>query len=150
MRFEYFIHSPPHRCRVKGYMTVEASVIIPITIGITVLSILLSFFLYNHCVCYQELYISALRGQQLRWEDNNTVKRKIDDSLSELLDHQVYEYVSSAEASVSLLKIDIKCDVNVSNRVGALSLYDNSFIGERAVSIVRFDPVGVIRMKNID
>ena len=62
----------------------------------------------------------------------------------------MYEYVSSAEASVSLLKIDIKCDVNVSNRVGALSLYDNSFIGERAVSIVRFDPVGVIRMKNID
>ena len=39
MRFDNTIHSPPKGYRVKGYMTIEASVIIPITIGITVLSI---------------------------------------------------------------------------------------------------------------
>lgn len=148
MRFDNTIHSPPKGYRVKGYMTIEASVIIPITIGITVLSVLLTFFLYNHCVCYQGLYISALRGQQLRWEDNNTVRGKVDESLSELLSNQVYEYVSSAEASVSLVKINIECDVNISNRVGPLGLYERGFTGSREVSVVRFDPVGVIRIKN--
>ena len=89
-----------------------------------------------------------MRGQQLRWEDNNTVRGKVDESLSELLSNQVYEYVSSAEASVSLVKINIECDVNVSNRVGPLGLYERGFTGSREVSVVRFDPVGVIRIKN--
>ncbi len=46
----------------KGSFTIEASIIMPIIIIITVMIIYVSFFLYNRCIISQKSYIIALRG----------------------------------------------------------------------------------------
>lgn len=46
----------------KGSFTIEASIIIPIIIMITVMIIYVSFFLYNRCIISQKSYIVAFRG----------------------------------------------------------------------------------------
>lgn len=45
-----------------AYMTIEASLIIPMVIGILVSLVFLAFFLYNRCVLTQDMYILCLRG----------------------------------------------------------------------------------------
>lgn len=50
--------------KVKGYLTVEASFVMPIVLFLYLLVILLAFFLYNRCVISQDLYLLALRGSR--------------------------------------------------------------------------------------
>ncbi len=50
--------------KVNGYLTVEASFVMPIVLFLYLLVILLAFFLYNRCVISQDLYILALRGSR--------------------------------------------------------------------------------------
>lgn len=47
---------------IKGSFTIEAAIIMPIIIIITVMLIYLSFYLYNACLLSQTSYQSALRG----------------------------------------------------------------------------------------
>lgn len=50
--------------KVNGYMTVEASFVMPVVLFLYLLVILLAFFLYNRCVISQDLYLLALRGSR--------------------------------------------------------------------------------------
>ncbi len=54
----------------KGSFTIEASIIIPIIIMITVMILYISFFLYNRCIISQKCYIIAFRGSM--YEDGFT------------------------------------------------------------------------------
>ena len=49
------------RC-VKGYMTLEASFIIPWVIFLFVFLIYASFYFYNKCVLFQDVYAVCFRG----------------------------------------------------------------------------------------
>ena len=51
--------------KIKAYMTIEASFIVPVCTMIIILTIMFLFFLYNNCVVYQDCYIAALRGSQI-------------------------------------------------------------------------------------
>lgn len=48
----------------KGYLTVEASFIMPIVLVIYLLIILCGFYLYNRCVISQDNYLLAFRGSR--------------------------------------------------------------------------------------
>lgn len=50
--------------KVNGYLTVEASFVVPFVLFLYLLVILLAFFLYNRCVISQDLYLLALRGSR--------------------------------------------------------------------------------------
>lgn len=55
---------------LNGYMTIEASLIIPLVIGIYFLLIFTSFYLYNKCVLAQDTYIKCYRASVFTyWED---------------------------------------------------------------------------------
>ena len=47
---------------MKGYLTVEASFVMPIVFFLYILIILCGFFLYNRCVMSQNDYLVAFRG----------------------------------------------------------------------------------------
>ncbi len=51
-------------CRVEGYMTVEASFIVPMVIGIFAFIIYLTNFSYARCVLVQDTYVLAFRASQ--------------------------------------------------------------------------------------
>lgn len=57
------------RKTAKGYMTLEASVIMPWVIFIFVFLIYMSFYLYDKCVLFQDAYALCLRGSIQKEED---------------------------------------------------------------------------------
>lgn len=57
--------------RWKGYMTVEASFIVPIVLIILVLIIKSSFLLYDRCVMSQDSYLLVFRGSSFTLGDKN-------------------------------------------------------------------------------
>lgn len=48
----------------SGYLTVEASLVMPLVIMIYLLMILCGFYLYNRCVISQDNYLLAFRGSR--------------------------------------------------------------------------------------
>ncbi len=59
--------------RFKGYMTLEASLIVPMVICVFALLIYFSFYLYGRCMLSQDTYILAFRASSDRsaqWKDN--------------------------------------------------------------------------------
>lgn len=52
----------------KGYMTLEASLVMPMVICVLVLIIYFSFYLYGRCVLSQDVYILAFRASQVKTE----------------------------------------------------------------------------------
>lgn len=55
----------------NGYLTVEASLIMPLVILIYLLMILCGFYLYNRCVISQDNYLLAFRGSRFTDAGNN-------------------------------------------------------------------------------
>ncbi|MCL2050566.1 MAG: hypothetical protein FWG91_02375 [Lachnospiraceae bacterium] len=59
-----------NRCYLNGYMTIEASLIIPFVVAIYFFLIFTSFYLYNKCVLVQDTYIKCYRASVFTyWED---------------------------------------------------------------------------------
>lgn len=50
--------------KLKGYMTVEATYIVPIVLVIYMMFIMCGFYLYDRCVISQDNYLIALRGSR--------------------------------------------------------------------------------------
>jgi len=50
----------------KAYMTIEASLIIPVIVGGIIFVLYLGIFLYNSGTIKQTAYIAALRGSQMK------------------------------------------------------------------------------------
>ncbi len=55
----------------NGYLTVEASLVMPLVILIYLLMILCGFYLYNRCVISQDNYLLAFRGSRFTDAGNN-------------------------------------------------------------------------------
>lgn len=49
---------------LKGYLTTEASYVMPLVLFLYLLIILCGFFLYNRCVISQDNYLLAFRGSR--------------------------------------------------------------------------------------
>lgn len=56
---------------LKGYMTVEASLVMPIVLMLCFLILLTAFFLYNRCAVSQDLYLLSFRGSRLTYAEEN-------------------------------------------------------------------------------
>lgn len=57
--------------RWNGYLTVEASFILPIVLFLYLLIVLCGFYLYNRCVISQDNYLIALRGSRFTQAGSN-------------------------------------------------------------------------------
>ncbi len=134
--------------RMAGYFTIEASLIVPYVFALIMLSILLSFFLYNHCILFQSCYIAALRGQQLKEVSDEGVERYVNEELAKLLDEQLYQYQFDGRAEVSLTTIYVKAESFIDNTLKEFGLYsDERFESKRSVKVVRINPSETIRRK---
>lgn len=131
---------------LNGYMTTEASVIIPLAFVCFIIIILYTFYLYNHLTVYQSCYLSALRGSQLKNATNGAVKAYVDRELEKLLDEQVYEYQIDYASDVSMISIKVKAGSYVDNLMAKFGLYtEKKLTSNREVAINRIDPVDYIR-----
>lgn len=56
--------------KMYGFLTIEASLLIPLILGIYLFLLFTSFYLYNECVLQQDIYVIGLRGSRFTdWED---------------------------------------------------------------------------------
>ncbi len=132
--------------KLEGYMTVEASFIIPLVFICFIIIILYTFFLYNHLVVYQSCYLSALRGSQLKNATNDAVKTCVDTQAAKLLEGQIYQYQIDHDSDVSMMSISVTARSYITNLISGYGLYkDKELSSERKVSINRIDPVDYIR-----
>lgn len=133
--------------KADAYFTLEASYIIPIAIIVFMIIIYFTFYLYNHCVVSQSVYLAALRGQQLKNVSNSAVQGYINEQLDELLGEQVFQYQKQYSSSVSLLNITVKAESGIDNKLTGFGYYKEHRLqskGEK--TLVRFNPAEVIRI----
>jgi hypothetical protein len=58
------------KCGINGYMTIEASLIMPLVIGVYLFLIFSGFFLYSKCVLIQDTYLKCFRASVFTyWEE---------------------------------------------------------------------------------
>lgn len=129
-----------------GYMTIEASFIIPLAFICFIVTILFTFFLYNHLITYQSCYIAALRGSQMKNVTDSAIEQYVKENLEKLLNEQVYQRGFEQNVNVGALSIFVNADTNISNPLYRFELYkEKELKGSREVSVNRIDPVGYIR-----
>ena len=134
--------------RISGYFTIEASLIVPYVFILLMLSILLSFFLYNHCILYQSCYLAALRGQQLKEVSDSGMESYINVELSKLLNEQIYQYQVNGCAEVTPFTVSVTARTSFENSLKNFGLYDEElFESEKIVKVVRINPSETIRTK---
>ncbi|MCR5799666.1 MAG: pilus assembly protein [Lachnospiraceae bacterium] len=132
----------------KGYMTVEASVIMPLLVTIILFMVIFCFYLYNNCVVFQDCYISALRGSQIMDSDSSEIKSKVEVYICELLDNQVFEYGKNSDVEVSALSVKVAAKSSVSNMFHSMGIYNKSSMDiDKSGEAARIDPTLIIRMK---
>ncbi len=146
MKHRVYNRNKKNRFVLNGYMTTEASVIIPLAFICFIIIILYTFFLYNHLTVYQSCYLSALRGSQLKNATNSAVKTYVDREAEKLLDEQVYKYQIDYSSDISMISIKVNARSFIDNMLAGYGLYTTEKLSSnRDVSINRIDPVDYIR-----
>jgi len=77
---------------VTGYITVEASLLVPYLLMVLILPIYWTFYMYNKCVIFQDCYIAALRGSQVQGTECDRTEDIVRNSIEQLLENQLYRY----------------------------------------------------------
>ena len=70
----------------KGYLAVEASLIMPLLISAIIFTLYLGFYLYNVCILHQVAYTAALRGSLVKEGSNAQIEEFTDGQLKELVE----------------------------------------------------------------
>lgn len=99
--------------KIKGYMTVEATFIIPSVIFLFVFIIYSSFYLYDRCVIFQDSYAYALRAAGKQTSDEEVIA-----FLNDNTDEQYGEkYISSGKLEHEYDVSDNEVDVTAKGSV---------------------------------
>lgn len=90
-----------------GYLTVEASLIMPIVLYVCIAIIYLGFFQYDRCLMRQDAYRAALKGSSAFRDDNqrvfNTAYEKMEELASEKYMATSCDYKITVQDKVSVL-----------------------------------------------
>ena len=132
---------------MTGYLSLEASFVVPLVFMLFILGIYFTFFLYNHLVVEQSCYIAALRGSRLKNTADSVVEKYTGDELGKLLDEQIYQYQNNGNVKVTGFKVETNASSYITNRLKKLGIYnEEQLITERKAGVIRLDPAAVLRV----
>ncbi|MBQ9990866.1 MAG: pilus assembly protein [Lachnospiraceae bacterium] len=95
--------------RKNAYMTVEASLIMPLVLLGIVFILFLGFYLYNVCILRQVAYTAALRGSLLTEGSNAEIEEYTEEQLMELVGNRLIAVEDMEyQVEVSLTKVKVK------------------------------------------
>lgn len=133
--------------RKNAYMTLEASLVIPLILGGIIFLLYLGFYLYNACVIKQVSYIAALRGSQLLNAGSQEVETYVQQQLENLLINQILAE-EDIEKGVSVFAGKVKVRINSDMKM-PLTEWISSEIDfwniESEAEASRINPVDIIR-----
>lgn len=134
--------------RLSGYLTVEASLLVPMMVVLLIIIMYWSFYIYNNCVVYQDCYISSLRGSQMMDMKESQIENKVKEYAETLLDNQLFQYQKEPEVSVGILSVKVSAKSVISNKTkGLIEQKNDLFTTTREAESKRIDPVWLIRNK---
>ena len=94
---------------MKGYMTVEASMVLPIAFGVIMFVLSLLFYSYDRCLLEQEVAALIVRSEYLAGEDLEEKVRNVDGAVREwYLDKYVWMDIEVPEIQVGANGIQVK------------------------------------------
>lgn len=132
--------------RMNGYFTVEASLVIPLTVFLFGFIFYLTFYLYDRCVASQDTYLLAFRGSICHDRDLGEIQNYVTEKGKEQFGKKylgLTNFTSSVQADAFRVTVEVKGTVKASLVKPFLLLDRWSF---RAVkSADRISPVKCVR-----
>lgn len=102
--------------KVSGYFTVEAALLLPVTIMIIVFMIFLSFYCYDRCILEQCAYAAALRGSSNRFTSTQEAYEEAAGAAEALIERKLFavkEVTSTVRVSGLAVTVTYECEVNM-------------------------------------
>lgn len=91
----------------NGYLTVEASLIMPIVLYVCIFVIYTGFFMYDRCLMRQDAYRAALMGSSIYRDNNQNVYNTAYDAMSGFVEEKYiaaeYKYEMTVQSTVKVL-----------------------------------------------
>lgn len=113
--------------KLKGSFTIEAAIIMPVVIIITLMLIYLGFFLYNRCVMTQKSYVAALRGSIYDEERKENILARdqyMEEELRELYGTKLLAG-AGVESHIAMEKKEVTVKTELFMRVPIVTLLKN-------------------------
>ncbi len=132
---------------INAYLSLEASLIVPLIFMLIICFIYLMFFLYDSCLIKQVAYTAALRGSQEKRLSEKEIEQKVNQNIEELIGNRL---IMSSEISrvinVSVFQVEVEIQSVVKMPFPNTFIFNMSEwkINEKAVA-KRVDPVSYIR-----
>lgn len=136
-----------YKKRKNAYMTLEASLVIPLIVGGIIFLLFLGFYLYNACVIKQAVYVAALRGSQLTNVTSDEVEAYVQQQLENLMGNQILARENmEKEISVSIGKVKVRISSHMQMPLTEwISSVTNLWSIESKAEASRINPVDIIR-----
>ena len=108
-----------------GYLTLEATFLMPLIFGGIVFTIYLSFFLYNACLIQQAAYTAALRGSLIREGSNGQIQEAVREELRELLESRLLA-TEEWEEEIRVTYTEVNVRVRARGRIPLIEIISDS------------------------
>ena len=134
---------------IKGYMTVEASLLIPFFVILIYFIVFLGFYLYNGCALSGISYASAIRGANIREKSREEIKYLVNNMAEEMMEERLV-MVNQRNSEVMVNGRRIKVRVYASMEFPVLNLISERLFlweTEREAEAIRELPEEDIREK---
>ena len=131
----------------SAYMTVEASLVIPLIFGGIIFVLYIGFYLYNFVTVRQVAYIAALRGSQMKEASSSEIENFVEKQVDELLLGQILAK-ESIKKEVEVFTGSIKVKIYTSVKIpfaGLLSITDHFWEIRGESRVNRTEPIEIIR-----
>ncbi|MGN0346224.1 MAG: hypothetical protein ACI4DU_02955 [Lachnospiraceae bacterium] len=111
----------------KGMITVEASILIPFTLGIILICIWIGFYQYNKMVFTQVAACSVLKGAQYAEKPNEEIIQLIQMEIREQMNNKlilVDNPVANIEVDYDTIQIELTGSMEVPGYINIFNTYD--------------------------
>lgn len=116
-------------CNSMGMITIEACILIPIILMISLLIIWLGFFLYNRTLFMQCAGIAAIKGSQMAEADNEEISAAVRERARELLQQKTIgmeDVVVEVTVDYGSVTVGIQGDMQVPGAIFLMDIYQNN------------------------
>ena len=136
-----------YKKETNAYFTVEASMLIPLILGVIIFVIYFGIYLYNVCTLKQSSYTAALRGSQMKNASNEEIKGYTQQQLNQLVEQQI---LAKEKLETRIYVTGNKVKVHTSTNItmpfaGFISKAVDFWKIENEAEASRIDPVDIIR-----
>ncbi len=129
---------------LRGSSTIEAALIIPLIMGVVIMVIYLSVYLYNKAAATSLAARAAVLSGQMEHEGANVIEARADKVLQEGINALPMTGRCEAGAKAGLLSVDISIGFDQGRGLFFIPAGGSDYHFEKSFKAVRLDPAGFL------